>query len=278
MAVVDLPVADAGAIFVNGRDTARGREAQSPLERVLEGSESDSDTSPERRSAKRVNARTFQKMRTLELVQKLDERDKEVQQLLLAGEAAIQSNTCHGGSAPSHLDEESPMGFHWDVPDFSDVLGAVAGHCSLHAKRVVPDDLMNPVDGSPLKRTRAQYEGISQSARGLASMMAGMTQHLAQLSDPAYLDDLLALQTLEPEDAVSKQDVEEESLSEVEKLRQENQKLQEELAGCEKEKTEMSKTLQLLEHRLIMSNEYLRVAVASEDTKNRTTKMAQFGA
>jgi hypothetical protein len=198
-------------------------------------------------------------MRTLDLVNKLDERDKEVQQLLLAGEAIIQSTNC-SDSGPSNFDDESPMGFQWDVPDFPDVLESCE---SLLAKRVLPEDSPDcSPDCSPVKRTRSQYGRISQEAKGLASMMAGMTRHLAQLSDPKYLDDLLALQTCspEPEGVVGKPSDDLESLSEVEQLRRENQKLQAENA-------EMSGVLRVMEDRLSMSNQYLKDAVASEEAK-----------
>eukprot|EP00746_Dinoflagellata_sp_MGD_P160992 gnl/MRDRNA2_/MRDRNA2_87991_c0_seq1.p1 gnl/MRDRNA2_/MRDRNA2_87991_c0~~gnl/MRDRNA2_/MRDRNA2_87991_c0_seq1.p1 ORF type:complete len:332 (+),score=58.83 gnl/MRDRNA2_/MRDRNA2_87991_c0_seq1:88-996(+) len=270
MAILALPAAVKDNSYVNGRDAAR--VARSPLERVSEGSES--DTSPERRSPTRVNARAMRKMGTMDLMRKLDERDKEVQELLLAGEALIQSTSC-SESPLSNLEEESPMGFQWDVPDFPDVLGVVATHCdSQLAKHELPESSPDVVDCSPLKRTRCQYESISESAKGLASMMAGMSQHLAQLSDPNYLDDLLALHKCSPhlEDAKRKSENDVKSLSEVdikqevECLRQENQKLRQKLDECEKEKAEMSTVLQHLEDRLTMSNECLKDAAAFEET------------
>lgn len=207
-------------------------------------------------------------MGTLDLMEKLDKRDKEVQQLLLAGEATIQSTVMRTDSGLSNLDEESPV-FQWDVPDFPDMLG----NCdSLHVKRVLTEDSPDcSPDCSPLKRTRCQFARIGEEAKGLADMMAGMTKHLAQLSDPKYLDDLLALQTqsTEAEDIVGKPYDDVTSLSEIEQLRQENRKLQEDLAGCHKEKAEMSKALHLLEDRLTMSNECLKDVVASEEAKKQ---------
>jgi len=204
---------------------------------------------------------------------RLDERDKEVKQLLLAGEAALQSNT--GSTSPlSSLIEESPLGFRWEVdklPDFADVLDVVVrGNKSLQAvgqAKCMSGE--NSVECSPLKRTRSQgYEKIGQDARGLASMMAGMTQRLARLSDPKYLDELLTLQAskAQPEESVHKQ-TDEGSPSEVELLREENRKLKESLAESQREKAEMSKVLHVLEDRLAKSNEYLKSAFHSEDAK-----------
>lgn len=261
MAIIAFPVDDHASVFVNGQETAMSRDAQSPLERVSEDIES--DTTPASRSPMRFSKRPFRKLRTVDLMNKLDERDKEVQQLLLAGEAAIQSNleSCTDPAHPS-LEEESPVGFQWDVPDFPELP-------DIAAKRDLSEDIVDIVDSSPGKRARSQYEEISESARGLASMMAGMSQRIAQLSDPKYLDDLLALSPSlsQSEDSINKPEVDEWYMSEVERLREENRKLHEELAESKREKAEMSKVLFLLEDRLTKCNGYLRVLKSNETSR-----------
>jgi len=267
MAVVTLPV----FASVNHRreSVMSSRDVQSPLERVSEGSES--DCTPEAIAPKFSKARALRTLPTLDLMDRLDERDREVQELLLAGEAAIQSNTSDSARSSYSVDE-SPLGFQWDVPDFADVLSVVArGNEALQAKRGPTQDI---VDCSPLKRTRSHgYEGISEGARGLSAMMAGMTQRLAMLSDPQYLDDLLALQASESSQAEAQGSTraDEGSMTEVEALRKENRRLQESLAESTREKAEMSKVLLVLEGRLATSNEFLKNACSAEETKPKST-------
>merc|ERR1711904_546763 len=95
--------------------------------------------------------------------------------------------------------EESPIGIHWEVPDFSldfsDVLSAMARNNEPLLKRGPSEDM---AECSPSKRARPLthgYEGISENARKLTSILAGMSQRLAQLSDPQYFDDLMASQS-----------------------------------------------------------------------------------
>lgn len=258
--MVALPVLDHALLKQQG--TPLSRDAQSPLGRVSECSESDS--SPQ--TVKLIKPRAFQTMRTLDLIDRLDEREKEVQELLLAGEVAMQRNSALLLSpASSSLVEESPLGLQWEadqLPDFADMLDMVVrDHDSLQAKRACTEDTAC----SPIKRARSSGsdENFSEDARGLVSMLAGVTQRLARLSDPQYLDDLLALQTAnsQPKDPANKQT---DQLSEIELLRKENCKLKESLAESQREKAEMSKVLHILEDRLAKSNEYLKDAFQSE--------------
>jgi len=249
--MVALPVLDHALLKQQG--TPLSRDAQSPSGRVTECSESDS--SPV--TVKLIKPRAFQTMGTLDLIDRLDEREKEVQELLLAGEVAMQRSI----SAGSSLVEESPLGLQWEadqLPDFADMLDMVVrDHDSLQAKRACTEDTAC----SPIKRARSSGsdENFSDDARGLVSMLAGVTQRLARLSDPQYLDDLLALQTAnpQPKDPANKQT---DQLSEIELLRKENCKLKESLAESQREKAEMSKVLHILEDRLAKSNEYLKDA------------------
>jgi len=258
--------------FLLPSSSMMGIDAQSQLETVSEGSESDSCITLDRKNSEKWSKpRGFGRTATSDLMDRLDEREKEVQALLLAGEAAIQSNTPSGAglfsitdASPARSDvvDESPLGFEWAVPDFSEVLGVVLRSKEAQVKRAPVEDI-----ASPLKRTRSHaggFQGISESARELTSIMSGLSGKLAQLSDPQYLDDLLALQPYMSEDS-EQSDVgcQKTVLDEVEALRQENRRLQASLAKSEQEKVEMGKVLMIMEDRLNKSNEYLRDAFYS---------------
>lgn len=243
---------------------------------------------------KRSNERSLEKLPTLDLMDKLEQTERKLQALLAAGEEVIQSSSCSdSASTPrSHIVEESPLGFQWEVPDFSDVLSIVARNNEPPAKRGPSEDI---ADSSPSKRARSlteDYQGISEQAKRLTSMMAGMSEHLSRLSDPQYLDDLVthrssASQRSDPDDMPdSESKVRSTNLTqhldqlsdlqfldtstpqlqhpqskvndEVQALREENRKLQASLAEAQREKTEMSKVLVVLEDSLAKSNEYLR--------------------
>jgi hypothetical protein len=261
-----------------------GIDVQSPLGRVSEGSESDTslETSLEATHDKRSNARTrtLERLPTLDLLDKLDEREREVQALLLAGEASLLRRTT-SDSAHSNVVDESPAGFQWEVPDFSEVLGVVVRSNESLAKRGPPEDIS---ECSPLKRTRSQchgYEGISDSAKRLTSMMAGMREQLARLNDPQYIDDLLALESSTTQPVAPESKVIDE-INEIEALRQENRNLRASLAESEREKAEMSKrfaeNLMVLEDRLAKSNKYLKDAICSDQAKQPECKMSSGNA
>jgi len=240
---------------------------------------------------------------------KLEQREREVQALLTAGEEVIQSTSCCDSESTtrSNMVEESPLGFQWEVPDFSDMLSVVAKSTEPLAKRGPPEYIS---DSSPLKRARSLahgYEGISENAKRLTSMMSDMTERLARLSDPQYLDDLATRQSSasqpkpdcilrfcnltqrldqlsDPQflddlwalqSSASLPELSESKVNdEVEALRQDNQKLQASLIEAEREKAEMSKVLMVMEDRLTKSNDYLREIACLEQVKKPMYKIS----
>jgi len=194
---------------------------------------------------------------------------------LAAGEEVMQSSCSDSASTtPFNIEEESPLGFQWDVPDFLDVLNVVARGSEQLAKRSPPEDIS---DYSPLKRARSlahSYEGICEKAKSSTSTMSDMTERLARLSDPQYLEWVVRMSNF-----TQRQD----QLSDPQflydlwalrssALREENRKLQASLTEAQREKAEMSKVL-ILEGRLAESNEHLRDIVCVEQAKQPQHKI-----
>jgi len=237
----------------------------------------ESNKSPKTRTPIRSPKRTLSRKHTFELMNKLEQREREVQALLAAGEEVMQSS-CSGSASttPFHIEEESPLGFQWEVPDFVDVLNVVARGSEQLAKRSPPEDIS---DHSPLKRARSlahSYEGIGEKAKSSTSTMSDMTERLARLSDPQYLEWVVRMSNLTQckEHLSDPQFLDDLWALRSSALREENRKLQASLTEAQREKAEMSKVLMILEGRLAESNEHLRdiVCVAQAEQPKHKIK------